>query len=60
MCFIWIEQQSFTCSADIKANHQQHPQMEDSGIVFFLKKTPLKGHAIIQNTEAVKPKSTVL
>lgn len=30
MCFIWIEQQSFTCSADIKANQQQHPQMEDS------------------------------
>lgn len=34
MCFIWIEQQSFTFSADIKAN-QQHPQMEDSGNSFW-------------------------
>lgn len=35
MCFIWIEQQSFTFSADIKANQQQHPQMEDSGNSFW-------------------------
>lgn len=34
MCFIWIEQQSFSCSSDIKANQKQHPQMEDSGNIY--------------------------